>query len=366
MQNYLNLLKRVVETGVDTPDRTGVGRRRIFGVLERFDISNGKLPCVTTRYINIQHAIHEMVMFIYGFTNIEFLNQAGIKIWNDWAVTAETPKGMLDKYIERGWSTVEQALVALGKYGNQAEGEIGPMYGTMWRFWPRTNYNINKAEQTMTVDQMPVDQIEALTASYQDLDDKQKAQVSLEDWLIRHYYSVVDQLGELIHNLKTDPYSSRHIVTAFNPEYTPIPGFTPAENVLMSKGCLMPCHIGFEIFVEPPKEEGGKMQLSLKFNMRSTDVCVGLPTNLNGYAILANLIARTVDMETKELIFAGTDVHVYLNHLEGIEKQLQREPHPGPTISINPELKDIFRVKPEDITFSNYTHHDKIVYPVAV
>lgn len=367
MQQYLNVLARIMAEGIDNPkDRTGHGRKRIFGVLERFDISNGKLPVVTTRSIKTENGIRELLMFIYGITNINYLKDAGVNIWNKWAVTNKTPITMLEKFIALGYSTPKEAQLASMNFDPRVEGEIGPMYGSMWRFWPKIEIEIPRASVIRTIEEMPSDQVEALTKSYNDLSDEQKAETSLKEWLVGHYYAVVDQLNELVCNLKSDPYGSRHVVSAYNPEFNPINGYTPDENVLLGRNALMACHIGFEIFVKPPKEPNGKDRLSLKFNMRSADVPVGVPTNLVCYGVLAHLLAHVCGMETDELLWSAADAHIYLDQIEGVEEQLTRSPFEAPTITINPELTDLFKVKFEDITINNYVCDKPIIYPVAI
>lgn len=367
MKQYLEVLRHIMENGVNLEeDRTGHGRKRVFGIQKRFDISNGKFPLVTTRYINAENAIFETLMFIFGFTDINYLKDNGVNIWNKWAATEETADRFLKRQIKNGRCTEEQAYLAKLQYDTSIYGQIGPMYGYLWRFFPIVGQDIHYDSVIRTVDDLPSDQVARLTDMWNSMPDDQKESLPLEQWLITHYYSAIDQLNELVQNLKNDPFSSRHLVTAYHPAFNPIPGYEPDENVIAGRGCLMPCHHSFQVFVNPPACDGGKNRLSLKFTMRSNDVPVGAPTNIAGYALLAHLLAKVTDMDTDELIWDATDAHVYLDQREGAEEQLGREPLPMPTIWINPELKDLFAVTRDDIRIENYEHHPKIVYPVAV
>lgn len=269
MKEYLEVLKHVYTFGVDhKEDRTGAGRRRVFSIQKRIDISNGRFPLVTTREINPMLAIGETLMFIKGLTNVDFLHSLGLKFWDAWSVKKETTVNYLQKLVDANLATPEQAAMAAMNIDPKLIGEIGPMYGHLWRHWPISNHEIHKPTMHRTVEDVPSDFKARLIDAYESVPEEEKTNMSLNDWILIHYYSAVDQLNELVLNLKKDPYGSRHLVTAFNPEYTPVPGYTPDENVLMNKGCLMPCHFAFQCFVNPPKEEGGKKRLSLKFHIR--------------------------------------------------------------------------------------------------
>lgn len=365
MQAYLDLLRHVRDHGHDHADRTGVGRRSVFGATLRFDLSDG-FPFITTRAMNTKLFVAEMLFFTRGWTNVAKLNEMGTKMWDEWAVKPDTVIGFIDKLVERKIVPEEARFPALMEFPKDLVGEIGPMYGAMWRSWPRVSDQIQTPAILRSVDQLPSDLVHSLTLAYRDLPDNVKAETSLEHWLFTNYYSHVDQLNELILNLKQDPWSSRHCVTAFNPELTPVPGYSPAENVLLQRGSLMPCHTDFQCMVSPPKEEGGKLRLSLRWSQRSVDVPIGLPTNISGYALLLSLLAHVTDMDAYELVFMGTDVHIYANQLEGVEEQLTREPRPLPTLWLNPEQKDLFAFTLDDIRLNNYLSHGKINYPVAV
>ena len=367
MRNYLDLLQDILDNGVDhEADRTGHGRRRVFGRQLRFDLKDGKMPIVTTRKINPAVAIHEILFFIMGNINIKYLNDNGVKIWDAWAIKAETVDGFLQKLVNANKITPEMAAQHVEEFNQGNYGDIGPMYGWLWRHWPISQTEINRESMFRKIEDLPSDFVRNVTAAWESLEEDRKMQVPLENWLLGHYYSAVDQLNELVLNLKSDPYGSRHVVTAFNPEYTPIPGFSPAENVLLGKGSLMPCHFAFQVFVQPPEEEGGKKRMSLQWFQRSVDSPVGLCHNIAGYALLTHLLAHCLDMEADELIFTGGDCHAYLDQIDLVKEQLSREPLQTPTIKLNPNQKDLFAITASDIEIVGYESHPAIKYPVAV
>lgn len=366
MDAYLKLLDRIMHEGHDNAeDRTGKGRRRVFGVMERFDLSDGRYPLVTTRKINPANPILETLMFIGGHTNTAWLHEHDCKIWDQWAASTESARSLFTKMINKGIVTAEQAEMILAESGDDYVGEIGPMYGAMWRDWPRAEENIHMLEVVRTVDDMPSDRRSQWEAAWHDLPDEQKEQFPLEKWLLRGYYSTVDQLNELRLNLLKDPYGSRHVVTALNPAYTPVQGYAPDEQVFLKKGSLMACHAMFQVFVTPPAVEGGKKRLSLSFYLRSADVPVGSVFNIAGYAFLAHLLAHVTDMDTHELIYTVGDAHIYFDQIEGVKEQLTRTPREGPRIKLNPEQKDLFQFKLSDVQIEGYNPDPIINYPVA-
>ena len=369
MKNYLNLLQNILDEGNLHEDRTGVGRISIFAPQLRFDISDGTIPLITTRKLNPKIAIAEMLMFISGIVNVDYLHEHGVRIWDAWAVSKDTPRKYLETMEKLGMSTPEQSVALLADMVEQTQeihGLIGPMYGYLWRFWPRLYPGIHKAEVKRTFADLPSDFVQAVGTTYDQMTGEDKPKESREDWLLRQYYSQHDQLNELICNLKTVPFASRHFVTAFNPEYTPIQGIDPDVNVVMQKGCLMPCGLAFQCFVSPPKEEGGKLRLSLRAIFRSSDCPVGLPSNIAEYAILLRMLAQVVDMDAHELIMDLGDAHIYADQVNLVKSQLSREPLPLPKLKLNPEKKDLFAFTMDDIVVEEYTSHPTIKYPVAV
>ena len=275
MQQYLKLLQHILDTGTEKEDRTGTGTRSVFGYQMRFDLKDG-FPMVTTKKTHLKSIIYELLWFLRGETNIAYLKEHNVSIWDEWA---------------------------------DAEGNLGPVYGKQWRSW-------------------------------QGADGK-----------------TIDQVSELIHQLKTNPDSRRLIISAWN----------VAELPQMK---LMPCHCLFQFYTSPepsPKGEGaGRRKLSCQLYQRSADVFLGVPFNIASYALLTLMIAQIVDMEPGEFVWTGGDTHLYSNHMEQVNLQLSRTPFPLPQMKINPDVKDIFHFKYEDFELLNYQSHPGIKAPVAV
>jgi thymidylate synthase len=264
MQNYLDLLRHILDTGTDKTDRTGTGTRSVFGYQLRYDLSKG-FPLVTTKKVHLKSIIYELLWFLKGDTNIKYLNDNGVTIWDEWA---------------------------------DENGNLGPVYGAQWRSWKGADGR------------------------------------------------VVDQIAEVIQQIKTNPDSRRLIVSAWN----------PAEIPAMA---LAPCHALFQFYVADGK-------LSLQLYQRSADVFLGVPFNIASYALLTMMVAQVCGLEAGEYIHSFGDVHIYNNHFEQVNKQLLREPKSLPTMKINPEVKDIFSFTYEDFTLENYDPHPGIKAPVAV
>jgi len=277
MKAYLDLMRHVYENGVEKSDRTGTGTKSIFGYQMRFDLSKG-FPLVTTKKCHLKSIIHELLWFIKGESNIAYLKENGVKIWDDWA----TP-----------------------------EGELGPVYGVQWRNWPSPNGES------------------------------------------------IDQLANLIHDLKTNPDSRRHIITAWNPALLPDTSISPDENAAIGKQALPPCHTLFQFYVLEGK-------LSCQLYQRSADIFLGVPFNIASYALFTMMIAQVCDLELGDFVHTFGDAHLYLNHMEQVEEQLSREPHALPTMKINPDVKSIFDFKFEDFELLNYEAHPHIKAPISV
>jgi thymidylate synthase len=272
MQQYLDLLQHILATGVEKEDRTGTGTKSCFGYQMRFDLQKG-FPLVTTKKLHLKSIIYELLWFLKGETNISYLTQNGVRIWDEWA---------------------------------DENGELGPVYGKQWRSW-------------------------------QGKDGK-----------------TVDQISDLIKQIKTNPDSRRLIVSAWNVADLP-------------KMALMPCHTIFQFYVSPaPKEGRGKAKLSCQLYQRSADVFLGVPFNIASYALLTIMIAQVCDLEPGEFIHTFGDVHIYNNHLEQVNLQLSRIPFHLPKMKLNPAVKNIFDFKFEDFTLENYQSHPAIKAPVAV
>jgi thymidylate synthase len=269
MQQYLQLLQKIIEAGVDKNDRTGTGTRSLFGYQLRFNLKNG-FPLVTTKKLHLKSIIYELLWFLKGDTNVQYLQGNGVRIWDEWA----------DK-----------------------NGNLGPVYGKQWRSWEGANGK------------------------------------------------TVDQVSELIEQLKTNPDSRRLIISAWNVADLP-------------EMKLMPCHCLFQFYTSP--SGNGKRKLSCQLYQRSADVFLGVPFNIASYALLTMMIAQVCDMEPGEFIHSFGDVHLYKNHFEQAELQLKRKPFLLPQMKINSEVKNIFDFKFEDFELQNYQSHPSIKAPVAV
>jgi thymidylate synthase len=264
MQQYLHLLQHILQNGTDKSDRTGTGTRSVFGYQMRFDLAEG-FPLVTTKKLHLKSIIYELLWFLNGDTNIQYLKENGVRIWDEWA---------------------------------DENGDLGPVYGKQWRSW-------------------------------QGKDGK-----------------VVDQISELIQQIKTNPDSRRLIVSAWNVADLP-------------EMKLMPCHCLFQFYVANRK-------LSCQLYQRSADVFLGVPFNIASYALLTLMIAQVCDLEVGEFVHSFGDVHLYNNHFEQAELQLTRTPFALPQMKINPSVKNIFDFKFEDFELLNYQSHPGIKAPVAV
>ncbi len=264
MQQYLNLLQYILDNGVSKTDRTGTGTVSCFGNQMRFDLQKG-FPMVTTKKLHLKSIIYELLWFLKGETNIKYLNEHGVSIWNEWA---------------------------------DENGELGPVYGKQWRSWQGANGE------------------------------------------------VVDQISQVIEQIKKNPDSRRLIVSAWNVADLP-------------KMALMPCHTMFQFYVADGK-------LSCQLYQRSADVFLGVPFNIASYALLTMMIAQVCDLDVGEFVHTFGDVHLYNNHIEQAKLQLSRTPFALPTMNINPSVKNIFDFTFEDFKLENYQSHPAIKAAVAV
>lgn len=363
--NYLALLKQVYEEGYDHGDRTGTGRRSVVGTQTRFNISDGSIPVVTTRKIYTRAIIAELLWFIRGSTDNAELNNEKVNIWNKWAVSELDIDNFVSKYFNP--ESEEERNGIKSYFMNQSLNKIGPMYGAMWRNAPRGT--VCHLWPKVPLSEMPTDKLRLWEKQYEHLksmSDESVQGVAFEDFCNTLYYDTVDQLNELVRNLKERPYSSRLCVTAWIPEFVPFENLSPTENVLMGQGALAACHAFFQCFVKPPKQEGGKKRLSLQLYIRSQDLPIGNPYNVAQYSILLAMLAHVTDMEPSEFILTIGDCHIYLNQLEGVQEQITRQPLPAPKLWLNPEVKSLFDFKMEDIEIQGYQHLEEIKYPVSV
>ncbi|RJE77304.1 thymidylate synthase [Pseudoalteromonas citrea] len=277
MKQYLELMRHVKEQGTKKEDRTGTGTVSVFGYQMRFDLQEG-FPLVTTKKCHLRSIIHELLWFLKGETNIAYLKDNGVSIWDGWATE---------------------------------EGELGPVYGKQWRSWTGPNGE------------------------------------------------VVDQIQELIEQIKTNPDSRRLIVSAWNPALLPDTQYTPKENAQQGKQALPPCHTLFQFYVLDGK-------LSCQLYQRSADIFLGVPFNIASYALLTMMIAQVCELEPGDFIHTFGDAHLYSNHMEQVDEQLSRVPFAKPTMKINPEIKDIFGFKYDDFELVDYQAHPHIKAPVAI
>jgi len=277
MKQYLELMRHVKDHGTKKEDRTGTGTISVFGYQMRFNLQEG-FPLVTTKKCHLRSIIHELLWFLNGETNIQYLKDNGVSIWDGWATE---------------------------------EGELGPVYGAQWRSWTGPNGE------------------------------------------------VVDQIKELIDQIKTNPDSRRLIVSAWNPALLPDTQYSPSENAAMGKQALPPCHTLFQFYVLDGK-------LSCQLYQRSADIFLGVPFNIASYALLTMMIAQVCDLDVGDFIHTFGDAHLYLNHLEQVDEQLSRTPFPKPTMKINPEVKDIFGFKFDDFELVDYQAHPHIKAPVSI
>ena len=264
MHQYLELLQHIIDTGTPKSDRTGTGTLSCFGYQFRFNLADG-FPLVTTKKLHVKSIIYELLWFLKGDTNIRYLNEHGVSIWNEWA---------------------------------DEKGELGPVYGKQWRSW-------------------------------QGADGK-----------------VIDQISEVIHQIKTNPDSRRMIVSAWN----------VAE---LSEMALMPCHSLFQFYVADGK-------LSCQLYQRSADVFLGVPFNIASYALLTLMMAQVCGLQPGDFVHTFGDVHLYNNHLEQAKLQLSRTPYSLPVMELNSSVKNIFDFVFEDFKLVNYQFHPPIKAPVAV
>ena len=264
MQTYLNLLQHILEHGVAKSDRTGTGTLSVFGYQMRFNLQAG-FPLVTTKKLHIRSMVHELLWFLRGDTNIAYLNEHGVRIWNEWA---------------------------------DSNGELGPVYGRQWRSWPTP--------------------------------DGQS----------------IDQLTDVVQQIKTNPDSRRLLVSAWN----------VGE---LDKMALMPCHALFQFYVADGK-------LSCQLYQRSADVFLGVPFNIASYSLLTHMVAAQCNLQPGDFIWTGGDCHLYTNHLEQARTQLARAPFPLPQLVIKNQPATLFDYEFADFEFENYQSHPAIKAPIAV
>jgi thymidylate synthase len=264
MQQYLDLLEQILTHGIEKSDRTGTGTRSLFGHQMRFDLGRG-FPLVTTKKLHLKSIVHELLWFLAGDTNVKYLRDHGVTIWDEWA---------------------------------DERGELGPVYGQQWRSWPAPDG------------------------------------------------TAIDQMAEVLTQIRRNPDSRRLVVTAWNPPDLP-------------KMALAPCHCLFQFYVADGK-------LSCQLYQRSGDFFLGVPFNIASYALLTQMVAQVTALEPGEFILTLGDAHLYSNHVEQARLQLTRTPRALPQLRLNPDVKDLFAFRFEDIAIENYNPYPAIKAPIAV
>lgn len=377
---FLKIMREILEVaekeGV-TPDRTGTGRVRVFGRTIRANLSDGSLPIPTTRKINPEHGAQELLWMIKGSTNLKDLADNTKAIWKGWAIEEKHIDAFIAKFYPDGDPKGLEHLKAsmMKKY----IGSIGPMYGHFWRNNPSTEETSFLPLDSLLMEDIPCDKREYLTRAFDEMlfinnnsPDQEKIEADKidqlrEEFVKTEYFNSNDQLGEVIRGIKRRPYSARHIISSWIPQYVPFESvLTPHENVLIGRGALTACHSVPIQFLVKKATDGGPDHLSLIMYQRSCDLAIGVCTNLNFYGIMLHMVAHCTHLRPAELIWHGGDVHLYQNHLETAIEQVSRVPLAPPKIRFNPESRDIFSMKREDFEIVDYVSHDRLKYDVSV
>lgn len=364
MRSYLDLVNKILQEGHQHPDRTGVGRISIYGETLRFKMADG-FPIVTTRHIPFKTLVKELLWFISGSSDTRVLHKQNVHIWDQWAVSQEHIDAFMEKYkdIFQG-----DAIYAKPGLEEMLTGSIGPLYGPAWRNAPTAK--TNPLLPPVKEEDVASDKLKHTRELFKEMVHDESIpeechQEAWSDFLSQFARSHIDQLQNLITGLKKDPYGSRHVVSAWIPDWLPVPGNTPQENVLMISGALAPCHAFFQCHVMPPKCDE-KPKLILELYQRSADVLVGVPFNIAQYSVLLHLLAKVCDYEPYEFIHHLGDCHVYSDQVETYTSTHQaREPMPLPVLELDPSITDIYEVTADQIELKGYQYHPIIKYPVA-
>lgn len=364
MKQYIDLMKDILDNGINVGDRTGTGRRKVFGRQLRFDLTKGEFPLATTCQTPFKNVVKETLWFITGSTSNKVLTDNGVNIWDLWAVKESDIDSFLNKYFPEADEEGKAYLKA--NYMENGLDEIGNMYGKAWR--EVDNQMFNQLYPTVNESEIAPDRLKAIKEAF----ETEKPQyedntpVDWETYLTAMFYRSTDQLQELLVNLRKRPFSSRHVITTWIPEFIPFEHLPPQENVLLGRGALAPCHVLQQYLVLPPKEEGGKNRLSLMMTQRSCDYPVGARTNIAQYAMLLMMVAQVSNMEPFEFIYSLGDTHIYLDQIEKAKEHILREPQPLPKLWINPDVMSIYEFTPDDFRLDNYNPLPNLKYPLSV
>ncbi len=298
VQQYLDLLKHIVTNGEIKGDRTGTGTMAVFGHQMRFDLQKG-FPLLTTKKVHLKSIIHELIWFLTGSTNIKYLVDNNVRIWNEWPfqkyLKANNLEEQYPKYSEEWKAKLKEYVANIKEDAEFASkwGDLGPVYGSQWR-----------------------------------------------------NFGGVDQIKQVIEQIKQNPNSRRHIVSAWNPSEVP-------------NMALPPCHLLFQFYVNDGK-------LSCQLYQRSCDTFLGVPFNVASYALFTMMMAQATGLKPGSFVWTGGDVHLYMNHMNQVEEQLSRTPRPLPKMKINPSVTSIFDFKFEDFELVDYDPHPTIKAPISV
>lgn len=370
MKQYLQTLHEILQNGTDHADRTGVGRRSIFGVMNRYNLTEG-FPAITTRKLFFKTMVSETLWFLTGSMSTADLKVNGKHngIWDKWAVTEKDVDAFAEKYKDK---MGEDTYPISAWMKENLVGSVGHMYGAAWRNFI-TDGKIHQLWPSATLADLAPDKQAECNKKYSESLTTEKAELLSETdlvelkSLIANYtkYSAVDQITNLVEGLKKRPWSSRHMVVAWSPSVLPFEELTPQENVLLGRAALAPCHYAFQCFVTPHPTDKDVKRLSMKVDLRANDYPVGAVFNIAQYSLLLSMLAHVTGMEAYELVYSVGDCHIYSDQIDLAKEQLTRTPLKSPKLWINPEVKNIFDFKEDDFRLEEYQHHDHIAYPVA-